>query len=45
MHSFSSIYVYTHCIYTHTHNGILITKKSEILPFVTKYVDLEDYAK
>ena len=39
MHSISSIYVYTHCIYTH--NGILIIKKSEILPFVTKYVDLE----
>ena len=32
------VYVY---IYIYTHNGILIIKKNEIIPFVALWIDLE----
>ena len=40
-YAFNFIHICVHTLHIHTHNGILIIKKSEILPFVTKYVDLE----
>ena len=37
------IYIYIHIyvsMYIHTHNGILLRHKNEILPFVTAWMDL-----
>ena len=36
--SLKTLWIHT---YTHTHSGILVRKKSKILPFAVTWVDLE----
>ena len=35
------VYTYTHIIHTYIQNGMLVTKKNEIIPFTAINMDLE----